>query len=151
MLRVTTAAVVLVDLLIRSTDLEAHYSNLGVLPLHVLYEHNWNPYELSVHTMSGLWQVQAGLFLLAGAAAGALLLGYHTRLMTAVSWALLISVQNRNPLIAQGGDDLLRMLLFWGFFLPWGRVYSLDSRKKRRAPRRPRLLQRRHRGLRGCS
>ena len=134
LLRVTTAAVVLVDLLIRSTDLEAHYSNLGVLPLHVLFAHNWNPYELSVHTMSGLWQVQAGLFLLAGAAAVALLLGYHTRLMTAVSWALLISVQNRNPLIAQGGDDLLRMLLFWGFFLPWGRIYSLDSRKNAAPP-----------------
>ena len=134
LLRVTTAAVVLVDLLIRSTDLEAHYSNMGVLPLHVLYEHNWNPYELSLHTMSGLWQVQAGLFLLAGAVAVALLLGYKTRLMTALSWVLLVSLQNRNPLISQGGDDLLRLLLFWGFFLPWGRVYSLDSRRTAEAP-----------------
>ena len=132
LLRAAVAAVVLIDLLIRSTDLEAHYSNLGVLPLHVLYEHNWNPYELSVHTMSGLWQVQAALFLLAGAAALALLLGYHTRLATVASWALLVSVQNRNPLIGQGGDDLLRMLLFWGIFLPWGRVYSLDGRHRAR-------------------
>lgn len=128
LLRMAVAAVVLVDLAIRSTDLEAHYSNMGVLPLHVLYEHNWNPFELSIHTSSGLWQVQAVLFLLAAAAAVALLLGYRTRWMTIISWMLLVSVQNRNPLIGQGGDDLLRMLLFWGFFLPWGRVYSFDSK-----------------------
>ncbi|GAB3823269.1 hypothetical protein GCM10028895_29970 [Pontibacter rugosus] len=30
-------------------------------------------------------------------------------------------------MIEQGGDDLLRMLLFWGMFLPWGRFYSVDA------------------------
>lgn len=130
LLRVVVAAVLLLDLGIRATDLEAHYSNLGVLPLSVLYEYGWNSYGFSLHASSGLWQVQAALFLVAAAVATALLLGYRTRVVTAVSWVLLISVQNRNPLILQGGDDLLRMLLFWGFFLPWGRVYSLDSRRQ---------------------
>ncbi|UPL47701.1 HTTM domain-containing protein [Hymenobacter sublimis] len=130
LLRAAVAIVLLIDIGVRSTDLEAFYSNIGVLPLSVLLEHSWNPYEFSLHASSGLWQVQAVLFLLAAAAAVALLLGYQTRLMTFLSWVLLVSVQNRNPLILQGGDDLLRMLLFWGFFLPWGRVYSLDARRK---------------------
>ncbi|UOQ79449.1 MULTISPECIES: HTTM domain-containing protein [Hymenobacter] len=130
LLRAAVAAVVLLDLGIRSTDLEAFYSNMGVLPLSVLYEHLWNPYVFSLHTSSGLWQVEAVLFLLAAVAAVALLLGYKTRVATFISWLLLVSLQNRNPLILQGGDDLLRMLLFWGFFLPWGRVYSLDARKR---------------------
>ncbi|TGD78735.1 hypothetical protein [Hymenobacter wooponensis] len=130
LLRAAVAAVVLLDLGIRSTDLEAFYSNMGVLPLSVLYERSWNPYVFSLHTSSGLWQVQAVLFLLAAVAAIALFLGYKTRLVTFISWLLLVSLQNRNPLILQGGDDLLRMLLFWGFFLPWGRVYSLDARKR---------------------
>jgi len=130
LLRMATAAVVLLDLAIRSTDLEAHYANMGVLPLPALFERAWGAYEFSLHTASGLWQVQAGLFLLAAGAAGALLLGYHTRLATVVSWVLLVSVQNRNPLISQGGDDLLRMLLFWGMFLPWGRVWSWDTHDK---------------------
>ncbi|UYZ63448.1 HTTM domain-containing protein [Hymenobacter weizhouensis] len=130
LLRITVALVLLLDLGIRSTDLEAHYSNLGVLPLPVLIEHNWNPYLFSLHASTGLWQGQALLFLAAAAAAVALLLGHRTRLVTALSWLLLVSVQNRNPLISQGGDDLLRMLLFWGFFLPWGRVYSLDARRQ---------------------
>lgn len=128
LLRAAVALVLLLDIGIRCSDAEAFYSNMGVLPLPVLLQHSWNPYQFSLHASSGLWQVQVALFLAAAGAAGALLVGYRTRLMTAISWILLVSVQNRNPLILQGGDDLLRMLLFWGFFLPWGRVYSLDAR-----------------------
>jgi hypothetical protein len=131
LLRMGTAAVILLDLAIRSTDLEAHYSNLGILPVAALVERVWTPYQFSLHASSGLWQVQAILFALAAAVAGALLVGYHTRLATLVSWVLLVSLQNRNPMIGQGGDDLLRMLLFWGFFLPWGRVWSHDARQLR--------------------
>jgi hypothetical protein len=130
LLRMGTAAVVLLDLAIRSTDLEAHYANLGVLPLPALLAHAWTPYQFSLHAASGLWQVQAVLFAVAAALAGALLLGYHTRLATLASWVLLVSVQNRNTLIGQGGDDLLRMLLFWGIFLPWGRVWAYDARAR---------------------
>ncbi|SNC74558.1 Vitamin K-dependent gamma-carboxylase [Hymenobacter gelipurpurascens] len=130
LLRAAVAAVILLDLGIRATDLEAHYSNMGVLPLSVLYDKLWNPYQFSLHNTSGLWQVQALIFLVAAAAAVSLLLGHRTRLSTFISWVLLISVQNRNPMIVQGGDDLLRMLLFWGLFLPWGRVYSVDARKQ---------------------
>ncbi|WP_151088143.1 HTTM domain-containing protein [Hymenobacter baengnokdamensis] len=130
LLRMGTAALLVLDLAIRSTDLEAHYSNKGVLPVAVLFDHVWTAYQFSLHAASGLWQVQAVLFCLAAVVAGALLLGYHTRLATLASWVLLVSLQNRNPLIGQGGDDLLRMLLFWGFFLPWGRVWSRDARSQ---------------------
>ncbi|RAK65319.1 hypothetical protein DLM85_16105 [Hymenobacter edaphi] len=130
LMRMAVAAVLLLDLGIRSTDLEAHYTNLGVLPLYVLFERAWNPYEFSLHTMSGLWAAQAALFLLAAAAAVGLLLGWRTRLMTVLSWVLLVSVQNRNPMIVQGGDDLLRMLLFWAIFLPWGRVWAKDAQAR---------------------
>ena len=127
LLRMGTATVVLLDLAIRSTDLEAHYSNSGVLPVAALVEHAWTPYQFSLHASSGLWQIEALLFALAALVALALLIGYHTRLATLASWVLLVSLQNRNPLIDQGGDDLLRMLLFWGFFLPWGRIWSRDA------------------------
>ncbi|GAA4363038.1 hypothetical protein GCM10023185_31450 [Hymenobacter saemangeumensis] len=128
LLRMGVGAVLLVDLAIRATDLEAHYANLGVLPLAALHEHLWSASQFSLHASSGLWQVQALLFGLAAGAALALLLGWHTRLATLASWVLLLSLHNRNPLIGQGGDDLLRMLLFWGLFLPWGRVYSHDAK-----------------------
>jgi hypothetical protein len=134
LLRIATAAVLLTDLLIRSTDLEAHYSNMGVLPMGAVLDHAWTAYQFSLHAASGLWQAQALLFALAAALAVALGLGYHPRLATFGSWVLLLSVQNRNPLIGQGGDDLLRMLLFWGMFLPWGRVWSWQARGKPALP-----------------
>ena len=130
LLRIATAAVLLLDLAIRSTDLEAHYSNMGVLPLPAMLEHLWTPYQISLHAASGLWQFEAVLFAVAAALAAALVLGYHTRLATVGSWLLLVSLQNRNTLIGQGGDDLLRMLLFWGMFLPWGRVWAWDARHR---------------------
>jgi len=135
-MRIWVAGILLTDLAIRATDLEAHYANMGVLPLHVLHQHLWLPHFFSLHSLSGLWQFQLILFLLAALSAACLLLGYKTRVATVVSWLLLLSLQNRNPLIAQGGDDLLRMLLFWAMFLPWGRYYSYDALH---APKKPPL------------
>ncbi|AKD02554.1 HTTM domain-containing protein [Pontibacter korlensis] len=131
-MRIWLAGIVLIDLAIRATDIEAHYSNLGVLPLHVLHRHVWLPQFFSLHALSGLWQFQLVLFIVAAIFAFCMLLGYKTRISTIATWLLLLSLQNRNPLIAQGGDDLLRMLLFWGIFLPWGRFYSADAVQARK-------------------
>src|SRR4028119_378284 len=77
-MRIWVAGIILTDLAIRATDLEAHYSNMGVLPLHVLFQFAWDPYFLSLHTLSGLWQVQALLFCVSALFAFFLLVGYHT-------------------------------------------------------------------------
>ena len=130
-MRIWVAGIILTDLAIRASDLEAHYSNLGVLPLHVLFQYAWDPHFLSLHTLSGLWQVQALLFLVAAVFAVLLLIGHHTRFVTIISWLLMVSLHNRNTLISQGGDDLLRMLLFWAIFMPWGRYYSVDAVRRK--------------------
>jgi hypothetical protein len=66
------------------------------------------------------------LFCAAGVFALALTLGYRTRLATAGSWLLLVSLQNRNPMVLYGADQLLRVLLFWSIFLPLGAWWSVD-------------------------
>ncbi|KAA3440224.1 HTTM domain-containing protein [Rufibacter hautae] len=139
-MRIWVASVLLLDIGIRATDLEAHYSNMGVLPLHVLHANAWNQFFFSFHALSGLWQFQLVLFVIAGLSAICLLLGYHTRWATFISWILLLSVQNRNPLITQSGDSLLRMLLFWGMFLPWHRHYSVDARRSLTSETNPHYL-----------
>lgn len=126
LMRIAIALVLLLDLSIRLSDLEAFYANSGAVPLTLVFEHVWNPYFISVHAMSGLWQVQLLLFLVTYFCACMLLLGYRTTLFTVLSWFLLLSLHNRNGLILQGGDDMLRMTLFWGMFLPWGKRYSAD-------------------------
>ncbi len=126
LMRMCIAFVLMLDLGIRATDLEAFYSNTGVLPLPVMAEHAWNPYYISIHSISGLWQVQLFLFLVAFFFAMLLFIGYRTQLFTFLSWFMLLSLHNRNILILQGGDDLLRMVLFWAMFIPWGERYSCD-------------------------
>jgi hypothetical protein len=138
LMRICVAFVVLLDLCVRCTDLEAFYSNTGVAPLPMLFEHGWNDFFLSIHVISGLWQVQLILFILAFFFAWMLLIGYRTSLFTVLSWFMLMSLHNRNSFILQGGDDLLRMVLFWGMFLPWGARYSCDAiLSEHRAPVKP--------------
>jgi len=67
------------------------------------------------------------MIVLAVAAIG-LLIGYRTRIMTAVCWFLLLSVSARNPFITDTGDAILILLLLWGMLLPLGAMWSIDSR-----------------------
>ncbi|MDQ3109809.1 MAG: HTTM domain-containing protein, partial [Bacteroidota bacterium] len=140
LMRMCIAIVVMLDLGIRVSDLEAFYSNTGVLPLPALFENAWNPFYVSVHTISGLWQVQLLLFMLAFIFAIFLFVGYRTKLFTFLTWFMLLSLHNRNILILQGGDDLLRMVLFWSMFIPWGEYYSCDSLLNKEKKENPKML-----------
>lgn len=124
--RIGLALILLVDLYIRIQDLGAHYSDEGLLPRSVLINQEIHPWNISFHLLNGSWQVQSFLFILEGLLAIALLVGFYTRLATILSWIFLISLHSRNPLILQGGDTVLRMLLFWGMFLPLGSCWSMD-------------------------
>lgn len=127
-LRIGAGLLLLADLLVRVGDLSAHYSDEGVMPRSLVVEKvQQNPWCLSLHMMSGATPVEAVLFGFAALCAFFLLTGYKTRAATITSWFLLLSLHNRNPMILQGGDVLLRMLLFWGMFLPLGNCWSVDE------------------------
>jgi len=121
------ALIILADLLERLKDLEAFYANTGVAPLEMVFKHCWNSNFISFHAVSGLWQAQLIIFLFAFLCGFLLLIGFRTQLFTVLSWVMMLSLHNRNVLILQGGDDLLRMVLFWAIFIPWGKKYSFDS------------------------
>jgi predicted DCC family thiol-disulfide oxidoreductase YuxK len=134
--RIALATMVIVDLILRSRDLTAHYSDRGILPRAALIGEfgQWLP---SIHLLSGSARVQGALFVLAGMFALSLLVGYRTWLVTIVSWALLLSLQARNPVIYHGADLLLRLLLFWAMFLPLGARFSIDAALDRRVQEQP--------------
>ncbi|MCP2731917.1 HTTM domain-containing protein [Limnofasciculus baicalensis] len=127
LMRICLAILIIVDLIKRSQDLAAHYTDFGILPRGPLIEQFLNPLLWSFHLFSGKSFFEAILFILAGLVALVLLIGYQTRLFTILSWILLVSLQNRNPIILDGGDIELHLLLFWGIFLPLGAYYSVDS------------------------
>ena len=134
-LRIVLALLALVDVLSRAANLTAHYTDDGVLPRWVLLRDLPSRWNFSLHLMSGDAVAQAILFLLAGLAALALLVGWKTRAMTFVVWVLLMSVQARNPLVLSAADILLRLLFFWGLFLPLGARWSVDAGRSA-SPRR---------------
>ncbi|QCS43522.1 HTTM domain-containing protein [Natrinema versiforme] len=125
--RIAVGLLIITDLVLRARNLRAFYTDAGVLPLEALFSDYSSVYSL--HAVSGEAWVQALLFCVAGAFALALLAGYRTRLATIASWVLLVSLHARNPMILNGGDILLRMLLLWGIFLPLGERWSIDARR----------------------
>ena len=127
MFRMVLALVLLSDLINRARHIAPFYSDQGVLPRFAQTQiYSSLPWLFSLHLLSGLVALQVLLFALALGCALALLVGYRTWWATFFSWVLLVSLHNRNPMVVQGGDVLLRLLLFWSLFLPLGARFSLD-------------------------
>ena len=130
LMRIGIALIIIADLSIRLLDLGIHYTDQGILPLSALMTYRWNIYYFSIFTFGGSKGYILFLFCLNYVWALMLLFGYRTRIANFLCWIFLLSLHNRNPLILQAGDDLLRLLLFWGLFLPWNKRYSVDSERK---------------------
>ena len=126
--RICLGTLLLADLLFRARNLVVFYTDRGVLSIEALAELYPGYQFLSVHALSGAIWFQILLFLLAAIAAIAVLVGYRTRLATALSLVMLVSLQARNPMVLNAGDPLLRRLLFWSVFLPLGASWSVDAR-----------------------
>ncbi|HAC63939.1 MAG TPA: HTTM domain-containing protein [Cyanothece sp. UBA12306] len=125
--RISLAILIILDLLNRSQDIKAHYTESGVFRLAALTNEFSNEWFWSFHFINGSVLFQTILFCLAGLLAILLLIGYRTRLITIISWVFLVSLQNRNTMILSAGDTELRLLLFWSIFLPLGAYYSVDN------------------------
>lgn len=129
LMRIGVALVVLADLFIRAQDLTAFFTDDGFWTTKFLYNFGWQPGYWSLHTLNGSYGYIVLLFCLHAVFALQLLVGYRTRLASLLVWIFTVSLHNRNLFILQSGDDLLRLVIFWGIFLPWGNVFSIDSKK----------------------
>lgn len=130
--RIALGAMLLVDVIIRVSDLSVFYTDAGVMPRVLLISNFLNPWWWSIHLFSGLAVYQGILFALQGLLAVMLIIGWRPRLAAVGSWLLLVSLHNRFLELQQGGDQLLRLLLFWSMFLPLDKkniapAYSLGS------------------------
>jgi predicted DCC family thiol-disulfide oxidoreductase YuxK len=138
--RIALGLCVVADLLIRIPQIDAFYTDRGVMPREAIFGPLQGTWAVSLHFISGQWAVQLLLFLAALVFAVGMLLGYRTRLCTIGCWVLVMSLQVRSPLILHAGDDLLRMLLFWSMFVPLDGRYSLDRALNPSAPTAPSAL-----------
>jgi hypothetical protein len=127
-LRISLGGLTLVDLALRSEDFCSFCTDAGVFP-RAIAKAMAPEGTASLYFLSGAASPACVLLAIHALAALALLLGLQTRLATVLTWLLTVSLQNRNPLVLQGADDLLRLLLFWSMFLPLGARWSLDARR----------------------
>src|ERR1043166_2108274 len=130
LMRIGIAVIVLADLAIRAMDLRAQYTDEGFWPLSMVRKFGWAEGYWSLHTLNGNAGYIYALFSIHALFALMLLIGYQTRIATIALFLFTVSLHNRNVFILQSGDDLLRLTLFWGIFLPWNARYSLDVRQK---------------------
>lgn len=125
--RILLGLVILHDALVRLSDAQAFYSDQGVLPLSSLNSLLASSWEWSLLRLGDSAVLRFGVFALLIASAVSLILGHFTKWALLVAWFSLVSLQNRNPIIYQGGDDLLRMVVFWSYFLPWKQINRPES------------------------
>ena len=125
--RIGLGMILICDIFNRAQDLTAHYTNKGLLPIGALTSEFYQTYHFSLNFINDTAFFQGLLFFLYLCTSFCFLIGYRSKLSSVLCWILLVSVQNRNPMVLQGGDDLLRLILFWSLFLPLGAVGSIDA------------------------
>jgi len=135
LLRICMAIVILADLVLRFSDLSAHYTDYGVVPRSLVLS-NLPPGQWSIFFFVDRPEI---LFVVNGLLAISLLLGFQSRLVTIGCWIFLVSIQVRNPYVNDRGDMTLRLILFWSIFLPLGAKFSID-RVVQKLPRLPNHL-----------
>jgi hypothetical protein len=125
--RIFLGLLLLLDLFLKSRSLVAFYTDNGVLPRAVHAQVFPILNAISLHTLSGSVVFQIVIFLIAGVFAVFLILGYRTKLSIVCSFLMLLSLQARAPVVLNGGDTILTSLVFFGIFLPLGKLWSIDG------------------------
>ena len=74
---------------------------------------------------------------LAIAAAVLLVLGWRTRASAVLFAVTVLSLQNRNVLVGDGGDNVVHLMAIYLVLVRCGRVWSLDARRRARRPAGP--------------
>ncbi|MGB1373519.1 MAG: hypothetical protein ACPG6R_10395 [Aequoribacter sp.] len=125
-LRIAVGFLILADLIIRWGDVAWFMSDYGAYSVAASKEAAGD-FRFSLYWLiDGLWWVNT-LFVLNVAVALLLILGVRVRVFSLLAFIFLVSLHNRNPILLQGGDNLLVLLTLWGVLLPWGARFSVDA------------------------
>lgn len=127
-MRIALGLLILADLLLRSRDLVAHYTDGGVTTGAFLIENYGSATYLSLYYWAGFSPaLTTALFVIHGLFALGLIVGFRSRWMALACWFLGASLLKRSPGLYTAGDATVMFLLFWSLFLPIGAKYSVDA------------------------
>lgn len=125
--RCLMGVVVMADVVYRLPDLVNFYTDVGLVPRSIFLNEMSMPWSLSFHLANGSTAFAVTMFAIHFVLGLMLFFGYKTRWALIGAFIMTVSVHNRNWLVNNGGDDILRALLFISIFLPLNKCFSLDS------------------------
>jgi predicted DCC family thiol-disulfide oxidoreductase YuxK len=125
--RVCLGLVVLADLFLRLQDIKNLYTDTGLIPRSLFFNEMGMPWSFSFHFANGSYGFAVFMFSIHILLGFMLLVGFKTRWVTLGLYVMAVSLHNRNWLVNNGGNDILRAILFYSVFLPLNRCFSVDS------------------------
>jgi hypothetical protein len=125
--RIIFGLILIIDLFDRGLNFKAHYTSTGVLPPEIAKQFVYG-YPLSFYFLTDNCIIQIALFIGMFVAAIMFMVGWQTRLANILICVFLLSIQNGNQLVLQGGDYVLYIMFFWSNFLPLGASFAFDSK-----------------------
>jgi predicted DCC family thiol-disulfide oxidoreductase YuxK len=125
--RALMGLIIIADVLYRLSDLTNFYTDVGLIPRSIFTGQMSMPWSFSLHLANGSLPFIVLMFAIHFIFGVMLLFGYHTRWAIFGVWLMTTSIHNRNWLVNNGGDDILRAILFISIFLPLNRCFSMDS------------------------
>lgn len=134
--RILIAIILLYDVAVRAGDLQAMYDADGVASAEVARAWLGTKWRYSLFYLSDTAAVSGWLFMLATLLAAMLLVGFQSRIAVVGCWVMWLSIHYRAPAVNNGGDIMLRTMLFWAMFLPLGARWSVDALWWKRLPER---------------
>jgi predicted DCC family thiol-disulfide oxidoreductase YuxK len=88
-------------------------------------------------SVADLTHTEFNVFYLFALAVGvAFALGWHTRIVSVLFAIIVVALENRSPLLTDGGDNVLTLLSMYLAFTACGRFWSIDARRRARAQAR---------------
>ncbi|HEV3190847.1 MAG TPA: HTTM domain-containing protein, partial [Polyangiaceae bacterium] len=123
--RIALGLTILHDLLDLTRDLRAFLTDEGMLPRGTFS----GPYAWTCFDWVGSPLAVSALYAVGFGTVVAFTLGYATRAATIATWLFVSSLHHRNNYVTDGGDDVVRILLFWSIFANLGAAYSVDARR----------------------
>ncbi|PIK15740.1 hypothetical protein [Halobacteriovorax sp. JY17] len=125
--RISLGVILFFDFLNRFDIIHPFYSDIGIASRSFIMNNEEIPWKMSLLNLNGT-PAFANLLATIGLISSLLItLGARTKIASIIAWVLLISFQNRFPIINHGGDNLLRLLLLFSIFAPTNLYLSLDK------------------------
>lgn len=122
-------------------DADVFFSDEGVLTTRTVARELGREYHTILHWIRSPFGVRLALAALMLAAV-CFTVGFHTRVASVLLYLLVVSFHERNPLVLNGSDSVLRTMLFFFMFAPAGAAWSVDHVRRRIRSREvtPRLI-----------